>query len=129
MNKGLGNRGLTGKYPGMHAIIREYFRGPDSEWYGASAKTNTGFILPVTLVTLMIVHRSQCQELHHNRRLSQFCTHQTQMESERQLVAVLAAACAAVLPLTLLISQVTHIVPRVVTESSRTPAQFNLAGI
>ena len=24
MNKGLGNRGLTGKYRGMHAIIREY---------------------------------------------------------------------------------------------------------
>ena len=43
MNKGLGNRGLTGKYPGMHAIIREYFRAPDSEWCGASAKTNTGF--------------------------------------------------------------------------------------
>ena len=87
MNKGLGNRGLTGKYLGMHAIIREYLRAPDSEWHGASAKTNTGF-LPVTLVTLMIVHSSQCQELHHNRRLSQFCTRQTQMESERQLVAV-----------------------------------------
>ena len=30
MNEGLGNRGLTGKYPDMHAIIREYFRAPDS---------------------------------------------------------------------------------------------------
>ena len=43
MNKGLENRGLTRKYPGMYAIIWEYFRAPDSEWHGASAKTNTGF--------------------------------------------------------------------------------------
>ena len=85
--------------------------------------------LPVTLVTLMIVHRSQCQDQHHKRRLSQFCTRQTQMGSERQLVAVLAAACAAMVTLTQLISQVTLIVPRVATESSRIPDQFNLAGI
>ena len=85
--------------------------------------------LLVTIVTLMIVHRSQCQDLHQNRRLSQFCTRQTRMESERQLVAVLAAACAAVVTLTLLISQVTQIVSRVATKSSRTPDQFNLDGI